>query len=428
MENSEPQSKKKSKSKSKSKRKMDTELVFEPVVHEPVKAKVEVVPTDPNKMAPFVGYFPSGFDPEKQPGSTSIQAYTNKIMSKRTELVVSPAGCSVEFVGSSYEGEVTAAKGASLYALGVFDKETQTLKVMHISANKIFRLEPKVRGLEYKEPPPSPIEEELSTEDWREKHRKLDAALATKKQIEKRQKFAEIRQDEEQPEAQKNLDEKMKNVEVKEIAIASTEAHVTRQIPPYNASATTPQEAYVLDEIILTGEWNYLQDIYYGLQKGADFSGYPTFICNRIDRLNKIEDENEKLKLSCILSFINHLLKFKDQHSMDGVSSSKHHKIPHILKNRFNEMFAVNTESRRLPPGKINLLNSYIAVLTLFSDEFQTDYTDISKDLRMHITEVRKIYAHLGCKFIRMNRFFCATLFVPLKFPELRSKKRPRKN
>jgi DNA-directed RNA polymerase I subunit RPA49 len=102
--------------------------------------------------------------------------------------------------------------------------------------------------------------------------------------------MAEIRKDEE-PEAKQNLDEKMKNVEVKEFALANTEAHVARQIPPYNASATTPQEAYVLDQIILSGERNHLQDIYYTLQKGeaADFSIYPTFIRNRIDKLKKIE-------------------------------------------------------------------------------------------------------------------------------------------
>jgi DNA-directed RNA polymerase I subunit RPA49 len=99
-----------------------------------------------------------------------------------------------------------------------------------------------------------------------------------------------MREDEE-PEAKKNLDEKMKNVEVKETALANTEANVTRHIPPYNSSATTPQEAYVLDKIILADEWNYLQDIYYSLQKeeAADFSLYPSFICNRINRLKKIE-------------------------------------------------------------------------------------------------------------------------------------------
>ncbi|MCH90945.1 DNA-directed RNA polymerase I subunit rpa49, partial [Trifolium medium] len=72
-----------------------------------------------------------------------------------------------------------------MYALGVFDKEAQTLKVMQISANKIFRLEPKVKGLEYKEPPPTPTVEEFTKEELIEKYHKLDAALATKKQIEK---------------------------------------------------------------------------------------------------------------------------------------------------------------------------------------------------------------------------------------------------
>jgi DNA-directed RNA polymerase I subunit RPA49 len=131
MENSEPQSKKKRKSK----RKIDTEPVHEPVI-EPVKVKVEVVPMDPNKMAPFVGYFPSGFDPVNQPGSTDVQVYKHWHKHKRTELVVSPAGCSVEFVGTNYEGEAVAGH-RSMYGLGVFDKEAKTLKVMQIEANKV---------------------------------------------------------------------------------------------------------------------------------------------------------------------------------------------------------------------------------------------------------------------------------------------------
>jgi DNA-directed RNA polymerase I subunit RPA49 len=130
MENSEPQSKKKRKSK----RKIDTEPVHEPV-HEPVKVKVEVVRMDPNTMAPLVGYFPSGFDPVKQPGSTDVQVYRNP-KDTRTELVVSPADCSVEFVGRNYDGEASSGHRWS-YALGVFDKEAKTLKVMKIGADKV---------------------------------------------------------------------------------------------------------------------------------------------------------------------------------------------------------------------------------------------------------------------------------------------------
>ncbi|KAI5445987.1 DNA-directed RNA polymerase I subunit rpa49 [Lathyrus oleraceus] len=423
MEHSDPKSTKKAKNK----KKVDNEPQPEPV-HEPVQVKVEVLRSDPEKMPPFVGYFPSGYDPVKQSSrATDVQVYRNQFMSKRTELVVSPAGSSVEFVGTSYAGEATAHRG--MYALGVFDKEAQTLKVVRIGANKIFRLEPRVRGLEYKEPLPSaaPVEE-MSQDQWRAKSRLTDAAFGTKRHNDMRNKFDEIRKDEE-PEAKKNLDEKMKNVEVKGIALANTEAHVTRHIPPYNTSATTPQEAYVLDKIILSLEWNHLQDIYYLLPKGeeADFSGYPTFVRNRIDRLKKIQDESEKQKLCCILSFINYLVKFKDQHTMDGVSTSKDYKIPHILKNRFSTLFEVS-EKRRLPPEKISLLVSYVLVLTLFTDEFHTDYKDISKDLRMTTAPVRQLFEHLGCKFSKENGCFYAKLVMPLTFPGIRSFKRKKRN
>ncbi|XP_058723355.1 DNA-directed RNA polymerase I subunit rpa49-like [Vicia villosa] len=417
----------KSTKKAKHKKKVDTEPPPEPV-REPVKVKVEVVRSDPEKMPPFVGYFPSGFDPVKQSSGSAgagIQVYRNQFMNKRTELVVSPADSSVEFVGTSYAGEATGQRG--MYALGVFDKESQTLKVVSIGANKIFRLEPRVKGLEYKEPLPSgtPVEE-MTQDEWTAKRRLTDATFGTKRHIEMNLKFAEIRRDEE-PEAKKNLDEKMKNVEVKEIALANTDAHIARHIPPYDTSATTPREAYVLDKIILSLEWNHLQDIYYLLPKGeeADFSGYPTFIRNRIGKVKKIEDESEKKKLCCILSFINYLVKFKDQHTMDGVSSSKNYKIPPILNNRFSTLFEVS-ETRRLPPEKINLLVSYVLVLTLFTDEFHTDYKDIAKDLRMTIPPVRQLFEHLGCKFLKEKGIFHATLPMPLTFPRINSKRKKR--
>ncbi|KAJ1378216.1 RNA polymerase I associated factor, A49-like [Sesbania bispinosa] len=389
-----------------------------------VQAKVQVVHEHPHKTPPIIGYFPSGFDPVKSssdgPGSTGFQLYRNRNLTKRLQLVVSPAGSPVEFVGTSYSGEAAAGHRA-MYALGVFDKEAQTLKVVPVAANKIFRLDPKIKGLEDREPASSTMED-LTPQ---QKVAQTTAIWGTKKEIEKAKKKLALKQDEE-PDSQRNLDVKMKNVVVNKKALESTESHVSRNIPPYDASATTPQEAYVLDKIILKGEWDYLEDIYNILHLGeADFSAYPTFIRNRIQRLKKIKDESEKKKLSCIFSYINHLIKFKDQHSMDGVSSAKGHKIPNILRHRFSTMFAV-TESKRLPDEKINLLVSYILVLTLFSDEFRTDYTDIAKDLRMTLIPIRQFYEHLGCKFTRQNNTSYATLPVPLTFPGLRQRKRKR--
>lgn len=136
-----------------------------------------------------------------------------------------------------------------------------------------------------------------------------------------------------------------------------------------------------------------------------------------------LQDESEKRKLSCIFSYINHLIKFKDQHSF-GVFSAKGHKIPNILRYKFSNMFAVS-ELRRLPPEKISLLISYVLVLTLFADNFQTDCTDIAKDLSMSVLAVRKVYEELGCKLIRQKgtlNSLSFTLSVPLTFPDLKNK------
>lgn len=89
---------------------------------------------------------------------------------------------------------------------------------------------------------------------------------------------------------QKDLDEKMKNVVVNKEALEGTNAEIARNIPTYNASATTPQEAYPLDKIILMGEWSYLEDVYSLLRAEAEISAnYPSFVRNRIYKLQDIQ-------------------------------------------------------------------------------------------------------------------------------------------
>ncbi|KAK7413041.1 hypothetical protein VNO78_04878 [Psophocarpus tetragonolobus] len=392
-----------------------------------IEVEVEVVHEHPNKTPPVVGYFPSGFDPVKNHGGdgsgpSDFQVYRHRNMPKRLQLVVRPPGSSVEFVGTSFSGEAAAGHRA-MYALGVLDKEAGSLKIVPIAGNKIFRLEPKVKGVRTSElePAHSTLEEMTPQQKFAE----TTAIWGTKKDIEKAKKKLALTQDDD-PDSQRNLDVKLKNVVVNKKALENTEYHVSRNIPPYDTSATTPQEAYVLDKIILKGEWDYLDDIYNNLQqeKEANFSSYPSFVRNRIDRLRKIKDESEKKKISCILSYINHLIKFKDQHSFN-VFSAKEHKIPVLLRHKFSNMFAI-TESKRLPPEKNSLLIYYVLVLTLFSDEFRTDYTDIAKDLSMNALPVRQFYEQLGCKISRQKNMFFATLPVPLKFPELRQRKRKR--
>lgn len=95
---------------------------------------------------------------------------------------------------------------------------------------------------------------------------------------------------EDDPDSQNDLDAIKQGMTNREDLEAS-EGHNDRNTPPFNASATTPQEAYPLDKIISTGEWKFLQDIYKILEGGAEISrdSFPTFVCNRIHKLQQIE-------------------------------------------------------------------------------------------------------------------------------------------
>ncbi|EEF41035.1 DNA-directed RNA polymerase I subunit rpa49 [Ricinus communis] len=431
-------------------------VIDRPNEQSPLNVKIEVIYDQTDKTPPIVGYFPSGYKPSKHNESNnlhdtsneenatsslsqpSVKFYRNaqrtKIekssnernekwrSSERMELVVSPNGSNVDFVGKSYKGEATAAQLCT-YALGVLDKKTKTLKIMPIAGNKIFRLEPKIQGVDASDKEPSVLEnEDLSKENMAVRKKTLTDTYGTKKSITQGKRM-EIMMQGDNPESRKDLDQKIDNVVVNKAALEDTSAHVARNIPPHNTSATTPQEAYPLGRIILTGEWDYLEDLYEILQagEGAAINAYPVFVRNRIHKLREIQDEVERKTYSRIFSYITHLLKFKDLHSMDGVSSAKNHKFPSILRQKFMGMFT--PESRKLPVEKIDLLISYVLVLSLYADDFRTDPTDIAKDLRVSRVMVRTHFENLGCKIVCENKLSLATLPVPLKFPVQRQRR-----
>lgn len=104
------------------------------------------------------------------------------------------------------------------------------------------------------------------------------------------------------PETQKNMDEKIKQIVIKKDALESTQVHTDRNIPPYNAAATSPQEAYPIEKIILKGEWDFLEDIYRLLQEEAELKSYdyPSFISNRIQNLRETEvGFHERVRIIC---------------------------------------------------------------------------------------------------------------------------------
>lgn len=97
---------------------------------------MEVLSETPDRIPPLLGYFPSGYNPEAEDQQPEIKVFRNQKRSNRLELVVSPGDSNMQFVGRSYAGEA-ATPQLCTYALGVLDKESQSLKIVPIAANKV---------------------------------------------------------------------------------------------------------------------------------------------------------------------------------------------------------------------------------------------------------------------------------------------------
>ncbi|XWS49257.1 hypothetical protein CRYUN_Cryun13aG0148400 [Craigia yunnanensis] len=386
------------------------------------QVKIRLFQGQPNKIPPLVAYFPSGYNscktnpqaqqeegdeeegPNNQTHPPRVKVFRNMAQRKtnRLQVVVSPSGSNVDFVGSSYSGEAAAAQ-VCRYSLGVLDKENGTLKIVPIASNKILRLEPRVRSSETANKDASnSVKSELTTEK-NDKLGELTALYGTKKDRKKRKDFIDLKK-EVDPESQKALDKKIEQVTFDKEALGNTSALIA--------------QAYPLDNIILKGDWEFLGDIYELLQVGAEVASvaYPGFVCNRIHKLDAIQDETERRKLSCVFSYITHLVKFKDMFSMEHAASAKNHKIPSIERQRFFTMFT-DPGSKLLSPDNVYLRNSYVKALTLHADGFRTDPSDIAKDLRISVIGLRPHFLDLGCKLLHENNILYATLPVPLKFP-----------
>ncbi|KAL9259192.1 DNA-directed RNA polymerase I subunit RPA49-like protein [Drosera capensis] len=385
--------------------------------------KMEFIEEDSEeKVGPVVGYFPSAYNPldkERHPKPPRIKLYRSVERPRRMQVVIEPKDERVKFVGTNYKGEAELAQHVS-YGVGVLDRKNRTLKIVPIAGDKIFRLEPRpeLEVIHDKEPE----EEEQHTPEKKYEHAQQQLAdhFGTKVTVNMNKHMKQLYQSKDIGLATEVADDVMNK-----LTLETGESGISGNIPPHNLLADTPEKAYPLNKIILKGEWVYLKDIWELLQSNEQVKAdiYPSFVCNRVYKLDLIQDVAEKKRQAGILSYITHLIKFRDKYSMDGAPSAKYHEFPRILSQRLRTLF-FDAEKKRLSDGKQGLLTSYILILTLHFDEFKTDPTDIAKDLRTNYAILRKDYEKLGCKLTRENNVTLATLPVPLNFNFSRKRKR----
>ncbi|KAL8120449.1 uncharacterized protein LOC141724755 isoform X4 [Apium graveolens] len=247
-----------------------------------------------------------------------------------------------------------------------------------------------------------------------------------KKSLEQNAKLESLSQKQD-PMSNKDLEKSLGQVKEKTKALKANGNTSFRNIPFYDKSASTPDKAYPLEKIIEKEEWDCLGDLL-NFPPGAKLTpdAYPIFVCNRVQKLEDIKDESEKRTVAGVLQYITHLIKYKDHHSHE-CKPGKSHKFPSIIEEKFRTIFN-EPSSRSLWLKNRKLLISYVLVLTLFVDGYQSDTFDIAKDLRLNIVELKKQYERLGCKIVDDESVLLVTLPAPLESPILnnRSKKRKR--
>ncbi|TVU24155.1 hypothetical protein EJB05_26556 [Eragrostis curvula] len=383
--------------------------------------------------APVVAYFPSGYDPlaaGREPPSSRL--FRNVKHPSWIDLVVrSPAG-GPDFVGTSYTGEAAVPQLCS-YALGVLDKASGTLKVVPIAGEKILRLEPhlEVQKPAHSEQSGVASEAGSAVATGEMKVQDLTGMYGAQKDKETDKKWRSLNEHRNDPSAYEDLDLGRQETNASD----SQAPEIVRNIPPYDLTADTSETAYLFDEIIPKNIRSHLLEILGHLESGEFSSkGYGTFVSNRVHKLEKLEGE-DKERFAWILSYITHLLTLLARNS----SMSKRHrkdnqatKAPAVPQAVYRKLLVMFTEegSSALSTEKHELLVNYILVLSLFADDFRSDPTDISADLKMTRQMIKPYYEQLGCKVVTAGAFkpTFMTLPAPLKFPkEITRRKRQRK-
>ncbi|KAI0052437.1 RNA polymerase I associated factor, A49-like protein [Auriscalpium vulgare] len=248
---------------------------------------------------------------------------------------------------------------------------------------------------------------------------------------------------------QDRIDEGTENLPTQDEAKVAADA--ARLIPPYNAEAQTPEDAYPLLQIIPEQEWNALDGLVQQLKGAAsDTDRYrmlpfvrSTWIRQHLRRAfsgPKPKNKDAKM-LMCIAAMITFRGAVERSVPEKAKLLDRMSPIPEVLIDgllaRFTET-ARGSASAQMTTEKDTSLLTHTFALCLKTDNFATDTTLIASDLKMSLPRVNTLFRSLGCKIEALTPHDLkrlglaesaaatkhATLKVPIAFPKPRAKRR----
>eukprot|EP00850_Spirogloea_muscicola_P010074 SM000058S18504 [mRNA] locus=s58:194614:197149:- [translate_table: standard] len=396
------------------------------------------------------------------------------------------AGDGVDYVGSNFRGDAAQWQPCQL-ALAAFDAQRRTLDLLPLAGDKVMRMEPRVRGVDYGDRalddvgpqdeaeargrgqrgghplPQAPHAHQLL---WLQQEQAPGLCRASSVQAEALERAKVPGEAIAAPQAVGGFLQEAVQAEGLLTRVQAEEAlnaKLVRNIPPHDLQATSPEDAYPLHQLIPHHIWDGLKVV--GLVAAAHkpekaerfrrLGTYPPYLLDRVHRL-KGEDAGTLDRQARLLMYLSHLIRFynaptylklESSDSLSGASLDALSAMVHVPSSVLDFLIAQFTEradqhgaqaALRRPKEKSHLLLCHILVVALKADLFVVDPADIAPEVKMIPKELIPFFKEVGCTVEKVRRaalsgngniqsekgLYRAVMAVPLQFPKLTSKRR----
>eukprot|EP00300_Choanocystis_sp_HF-7_P033378 c4570_g1_i1.p1 GENE.c4570_g1_i1~~c4570_g1_i1.p1 ORF type:complete len:401 (+),score=98.98 c4570_g1_i1:41-1243(+) len=397
-----------------------------------MKLDVSVVQANPNEavLASF-----SGGGPRTSATLDDVSFELQTTKARRRTLVGRSAV--MEYTGVNY-GTNSSKKNPYGYAVGVYDKQSNSLKIVQLP-DGMFTLKQTL-------PEAATNPEEPNRMSYIQQRNLLVTQFGA----------AKSRRTLQAKQANLVTSEAVSDLDNVRSALESTAAshadllhnEVIRNIPPHDLSASTPEHAYPIDQILPKHVRAFLDfksilraaKNSSSLKKWQSVSEEASYVKEKAAIVMAATDKDKVLK-SQILAMIGALIAMRNLGITKVADKTRLHErlnwLPRQMINHLaSTFFSQDSESPMLTMDAQagDLLIHYILVLALHLESFKVHLRDLSRDLAINTAKLRSYFRELGCeiKAVRGDaslsttpgaQSLVATLPMPLNFPIQRKRK-----
>ncbi|CAM0138705.1 DNA-directed RNA polymerase I subunit rpa49 [Umbelopsis sp. WA50703] len=394
--------------------------------NEATHPEVKVVDSKHEHGGPVIVTFP-GTEPAQD---TLFDIYKNRTESKKKQRIVAGETEKIEFVGKNYGPDT--ADLACRYVVGVYSKKDNTVTLQEAPVFNMHRTVKALKGLK---------SQVTAKNSFLEAKNTLGDTFGTKKA---RQQIRSAERNEVKAEAlgQDVVSTMQNEIDVAAQAVPTIEdirkeQEQDRPVPPYDATATTPENIYDLEDIISSEELNAvpIKDILKCTTADELKEQLPytlsKFVNSRLLTLVTAKGKTDRKQVR-MLVYVSYLMAY---YQMRPAMAGKRDQVNTTLYNPpaaiVDRMLERYTSSGRRTPMMQDKLACYMLILCLMIDKFIVDPELLASDLSLKPTKTINLLKNVGCKVEYLSatqvaalgltgKVRRASLIAPVTFPVAR--------